>query len=72
MAAAQWPETLFIPKQAQPKSAELFESIIGNTSEVVAQHILSDRLPPIPANAVIRTFFSALQTHFQGQIVYAL
>jgi hypothetical protein len=57
MAAAQWPETPFIPKQAQPKSAELFESIIGNTSEVVAQHILSSRLPPIAADSVIRTFF---------------
>ncbi|KAG4441384.1 hypothetical protein IFR05_003141 [Cadophora sp. M221] len=53
MAAAQWPETHFIPKQAQPKSAELFESIIGNTSEVVAQHILTSRLPPIQPNSVI-------------------
>ncbi|KAH7343020.1 hypothetical protein BKA65DRAFT_303337 [Rhexocercosporidium sp. MPI-PUGE-AT-0058] len=53
MAAAQWPETPFIPKQAQPKSAELFESIIGNTSEVVTQHILNDRLPPIQPKSVI-------------------
>ncbi|KAH9206796.1 hypothetical protein DL95DRAFT_66200 [Leptodontidium sp. 2 PMI_412] len=53
MAAAQWPETPFIPKQAQPKSAELFESIIGNTSEVVAQHILTSQLPPIQPNSVI-------------------
>ncbi|KAK0124227.1 hypothetical protein ONS95_009203 [Cadophora gregata] len=53
MAPAQWPETPFIPKQAQPKSAELFERIIGNSSEIVAQHILSSRLPLIPANSVI-------------------
>jgi len=52
MASPQKPVP-FTPKQAQPKTAALYEEIVGRTSEDLNQHILNALLPPFPPGSVI-------------------
>ncbi len=42
-----------MPKQAYPKTAALYEEILGTTSEDVNQHIFSQPFSSFPAGSVI-------------------
>jgi hypothetical protein len=43
----------FTPKQMYPKTAALYQAIIGTTSEDVNKHIFTNLLPPFPSDSLI-------------------
>jgi ubiquinone/menaquinone biosynthesis C-methylase UbiE len=51
--ASMQAEPPFTPKQMYPKTAALFEAIIGTTSEDVNQHIFTHLFPPFPPDSLI-------------------
>jgi hypothetical protein len=46
-------QVYFHPKQMFPKTAALFEAIIGTTSEDTNKHIFTQLLPPFPPDSLI-------------------